>query len=128
MLLDEMHIRQDIVFDRHSGQIIGFANLGDNNQHLLDFEQSLATSSTHSTPKRTKTMAVFMVHGLFSKLWFPCAQFPLADLTGDLLYDVFWEAVGRIEKCGLKVNNSYQGIDLKNPIGTCVNNGWCFNQ
>ena len=102
-----MHIRQDIVFDRHTGQIIGFTNLGDINQHLLEFEESLATTSAHHTPKRAKTMVLFMVRGLFSKLRFPYAQFPSADLTGDLLYDPFWEAVGRIEKCGLKVNNSY---------------------
>ena len=102
LLLDEMHIRQEIVFDRHSGQMIGFTNLGDINRHLLDFEQSLSNSITQ-TPKRAKTMAVFMVRGLFSKLQFPYAQFPSTDLTGDLLYDPFWEAVGRIEKCGLKV-------------------------
>ena len=29
LLLDEMHIRQDVVFDKHSGHIIGFANLGE---------------------------------------------------------------------------------------------------
>ena len=101
LLLDEMHIRQDIVFDRHSGQIIGFTNLGDINSHLLDFEQSITNSST-SLPKQAKSMAVFMVRGLFSELQFPYAQFPSAELTGELLYDPFWEAVGRIEKCGLK--------------------------
>ena len=106
LLLDEMHIRQDIVFDRHSGQIIGFTNLGDINSHLLDFEQSI-TNNTTSLPKQAKTMAVFMVRGLFTKLQFPYAQFPSAELTGELLYDPFWEAVGRIEKCGLKVITSH---------------------
>ena len=102
LLFDEMHIRQDIVFDRHSRQIIGFANLGDTNQHLLDFEQSLVHTS-RPAPKRAKTMAVLMVRGLFSKLQFPYAQFPSAELTGDLLYEPLWEAVKRIERCGLKV-------------------------
>jgi len=28
LLLDEMHIREDLVFDKHTGAMIGFANLG----------------------------------------------------------------------------------------------------
>ena len=34
LLLDEMHIREDIVYDKHSGEMIGFANLGEINEHL----------------------------------------------------------------------------------------------
>ena len=102
LLLDEMHIQQDIVFDKHTGEMIGFANLGDINQHLMDFKQSLE-NNTKQPPKLAKTMAVFMVRGLFSKLQFAFAQFPAADLAGDLLMTVFWEAVGRIEKCEMKV-------------------------
>ncbi|KAL5497202.1 hypothetical protein EMCRGX_G013628 [Ephydatia muelleri] len=48
-------------------------------------------------------MLVFMVRGMFTKLQFCYAQFPCSKLTGDQLYDLFWEAVGRIENCGLKV-------------------------
>ena len=44
-----------------------------------------------------KTMVVFMVRGLFSKLQFLYAQFPCASLSGELLYDPFWEAVRRVE-------------------------------
>lgn len=101
LLLDEMHIREDLVFDKHSGQMIGFANLGEINNHLIDFEQSINYQS--NIPKFAKTMLVFMVHGLFNKLQFPYVQFPAANLSGDLLYEPFWEAVGRIENCGLKV-------------------------
>jgi len=53
-------------------------------------------------------MMVFMVRGLFSKLQFAYAQFPCASVTGDLLYAPFWEAVGRIEACGLKVRSVYK--------------------
>ncbi len=103
LLLDEMHIRHDIVFDKHTGQMIGFTNLGDINRHLMDFEQSIM-NNTKPSPNLAKTMAVLMVRGLFSKLQFAYAQLPSADLSGDQLYDPFWEAVGRIEKCGLKVS------------------------
>lgn len=41
MLIDEMHVREDLVYDKHSGELIGFTNLGEVNQHLLEFERSL---------------------------------------------------------------------------------------
>ncbi len=104
LLLDEMHIRQDIVYDKHTGAMIGYTNLGDINEHLLKFEKSLSQLDSPAVPTFAKTMMVFMVRGLFSKLQFAYAQFPCAKLSGDLLYEPFWEAVGRLEVCGLKVN------------------------
>ena len=106
LLLDEMHIRQDLVFDKHTGEMIGFSNLGDINEYLVDFEKSVSDDnppSLENAPKLAKTMMVFMVRGLFSRLEFPYAQFPCADLSGELLYEPFWEAVCRLETCGFKV-------------------------
>ncbi len=51
-------------------------------------------------------MMVFMVRGLFTKLQFAYAQFPCSKVSGDLLYDPFWEAVYRVERCGLKVRSN----------------------
>lgn len=103
LLIDEMHIKQDLVFDKHTGKLIGYTNLGDINNHLIDYEQSL-TSASPAAPKFAKTMLVFMVRGLFNSMQFAYAQLPAASLSGDLLYEPFWEAVERIERCGLKVN------------------------
>ncbi len=47
---------------------------------------------------------VFVVRGLFNSLEFLYAQFPCAEVSGELLYDPFWEAVQRVENCGLKVH------------------------
>ncbi len=44
-----------------------------------------------------------MVRGLFSKLQFPYTQFPCHKLLGFELYDIFWEAVERVERCGFNV-------------------------
>ena len=42
LLLDEMHVKEYLVFDKHSGQLISFVNLGEVNNHLLELERSLA--------------------------------------------------------------------------------------
>ena len=36
--MDEVHIKEDLVYDKHEGTLIGFVNLGDTNNHLLQFE------------------------------------------------------------------------------------------
>ena len=41
LLLDEMHIREDLVFDKHTGAMVGFGNLGDISEHLVQFEKGL---------------------------------------------------------------------------------------
>ena len=102
LLLDEMHIKEDLVFDKHSGELIGFINLGDINSHLLALEQSLTSDS--SSPPLANSMMTFMVRGLFSHLQFPYAHFPCHNLTSDLLYAPFWEAVYRLERLGFKVH------------------------
>ena len=102
LLLDEMHIRQDLVFDKHTGNLIGFTNLGDISDHLSEFEQTLQDDGT-TLRHLAKTMLVFMVRGLFSKLQFPYVQFSCTSLTGVQMYDPFWEAVGRLETMELKV-------------------------
>ena len=104
LILDEMHIREQLVFDKHSGAFVGFTYLSDIVDHLAQFEQEMSSEDgAVKPPKLAKTMMVFMVRGLFSSLQFPYAQFPCTNITGDMLYDPFWEAVRRIEACGLKV-------------------------
>lgn len=34
VILDEMHVCEDIMYDKHTGALIGSANLGDINHHL----------------------------------------------------------------------------------------------
>ena len=77
LLLDEMHVREDLVYDKHTGELIGFTNLGDINNHLDAYEKALSTDE--KPPSLAKSGQVFMVRGLFTKLQFVCAvslQYP----------------------------------------------------
>ena len=130
--MDEMHIKADLVYDKFSGIIyywvynscvlaivlwlslisimctltigalLGFTNLGDIDTRLTQLERSIERGKSESLPL-TNTMLVFMVRGLFSGLQFPYAQFPCASLSGDQLFPLFWEAVARLERYGVKV-------------------------
>ena len=41
LVIDEMYIKEDLVYDKNSGALIGFANLGEIDSHLLQFQASL---------------------------------------------------------------------------------------
>ena len=102
LLLDEMYINEDLMYHKHTGQLIGFASLGDINDHLLAFEHSVVEGQSEEI-ELAKTMMVFMVRSLFTPFRFPYAQFPCASVTGDLLFHPFWQAVYRLERMELKV-------------------------
>ena len=94
--------REDLVYDKHTGSLIGYTDLGEVNNHLLAFERSLDGSPDQLAP--AKSMLTFMVKGLFTNLQFPYVQFSSTKLTGDSLFQLFWEVVKRVERIGLKVH------------------------
>ena len=38
LIMDEVHIKNDLVYDKHQGCLIGFIDLGNTNNRLLEFE------------------------------------------------------------------------------------------
>ena len=100
LIMDEVHIKDDLVYDKHSGTLVGFVNLDDTNNYILKFESSL--SNNVHMPSLANSM-VLMVQGLFSKLTFPYAQFACCKLSADLLVDPVWEAISRLERQGFRV-------------------------
>ena len=107
----KMHIKEDLAYDKHTGKMIGFTNLGDINNHLLAFERSIEENKDEENVL-AKSMMVFMVRGLFTPLRFTYVQFPCSKVTGDLLFHPFWPAVYRLERMGLKVSTSYNTIRM----------------
>ena len=67
LLLDEMHIREDLVYNKHTGKMIGFCDLGKINNLMLQFERSVEGDSDRRNPI-ANSMMVFMVRGLFTPL------------------------------------------------------------
>ena len=106
LLVDEIYIKEDLVYDKHEGTLIGFMNLGEVNNHLLAFEQSFDTDTDSNATALAKTALTFMVKGIFTSLRFPYAYFLCTTLTADMFFQPFWEAVYRIERAKLKVCNN----------------------
>ena len=100
LLIDEMKIK-DLVYNKRSGQIIGFTSLGDVGDLLSEMEQKCAEDTPH--PPVSDHVLVLMVRGIFFKLEFPYAHFGTRGVTADFLFLIVWEGIRQLESLGFKV-------------------------
>jgi hypothetical protein len=99
---DEMKIQENLVFDKHTCDLIGFTSMGDVNDTLDRVERQCKTEEK-SPANVSSHMLLFMVRGMFSSLEFPYAHFATNGVSADALYPIVWEAVRHLEDCGLHV-------------------------
>ena len=90
-----MKVQEDLVWDKTTGELIGFIDLGD-------------TDLIHATLQNAQQLVthilVFMVDSIGNPLSYSFATFAINTLTSYQLYPVFWKAVSILEMtCNLKV-------------------------
>lgn len=68
---DEMHIKEDLVFSKHSGEVVGFVNLGDFEKQLGELENACITEEKLQHPAIATHLLVLMVRGLFTRIKYP---------------------------------------------------------
>ena len=101
LVFDEVKVKEDLVYDKHSANLVGFVRIGDVNDHLSRFERM--ESSEPIKPQLATHIFTFMVSGILSDLEFPYISFPCSSLSGDQLYSLVWGCIRRLEACGFKV-------------------------
>ena len=106
IVVDEIYIKSDLVYDRYSSRVIGFVNLGTVDQQLAALEQS-------TFPTVATRVLTVMVRGIFFQLNFPLANFPTAGITSVSLFDILWTAVQHLERCDFTV--VFQTADGSSP-------------
>ena len=87
LAFDEMKIQSKLVFNKHSNELIGFVDLG---------EEELNISSLGSTDLATHAL-VFFVRGAATDLKFSLAYFLTKDITCYQIMPLFWKAVCVLE-------------------------------
>lgn len=95
ILIDEVYLKEGLVFNKSTGSLVGFADLGGTLQQLSDYEESLSTGS--NVRPLAKTMMVFMVRGIFCNINFPYAQFPMASTKAHNIFPLLWQTIDRLE-------------------------------
>ena len=84
LLFDEMTVKANLVFNKESGELIGFTDLGDPevNYNTLEKCDELATPAL-----------VFLLRGVCTNLKFALVYFATTDVRCEQILPVFWEAV-----------------------------------
>ena len=93
LLLDEMKIKESLVYDKHESNIVGFVNLGEVNDQLARFEREASNNSKQSCGEVATRILTLMVRGIFFRLRFPYAHFLTTGIAGDYIHLIVWEAI-----------------------------------
>ena len=95
LLFDEMKIMSNLVFDKITGELTGYVDLGDPDVNFATLEE-LDEVATHAL--------VFLIRGVCTELKFSLAYFSTNGVTSSQLMPLFWEAVAILElSCNLWV-------------------------
>lgn len=100
LVIDEMYIKEGLLYNKHSGALVGFEDLGDINNLIAIFERQAESRSTRPI---AKCMLTFMVRGLFTSIKFVYAQFPSSSPKGCKIFVLVWKAVEHLTRIGFKV-------------------------
>lgn len=84
LLLDEMKVKESLVYDKNSCQVVGFVQLDDINYQM----SMLENQSSNFLPPVASHLLTVMVRGLYTNFKFPYAHFPTDSLTGDQLFPI----------------------------------------
>ena len=79
-----MKVKEDLVYNKHTGQVVGFASLGDVHGDLSNMELKCTGNSPH--PPVSTHILVMMVRQISFKLEHPYAHFATKGVTVDVLF------------------------------------------
>lgn len=97
-MFDEIKIKDQLVYEKGTGRMIGYVELGDINQALA----SLGTEAKQSTASH---VLCFMARALKSRTCIPVAHYATNAMTADQVYHMFWEVVAALELSNIHVRS-----------------------
>ena len=98
ILIDEMNIKDGLVYNRQTGMLTGYVDSMDADSlfNPIDTERDLGKPATHAM--------CFMVRGLQSSVQTVVATFATRAITAEELYIRFWDVVASCKLVGIKVS------------------------
>lgn len=99
LLQDEIKIKSDLVYQKSTGELVGYVNLDNITNELLNLEEVNGTGKSLAS-----SLLVVMVRGISTSLCYPLASYATKLLAGSMLYNILWESVECLEVViGLRV-------------------------
>ena len=87
-----MKIQENLVWDKHNGELIGYVDLGDINYAAMS---KVTTVASH--------VLVFLIRSIVNPFKFSLANFVTDDISASQMFPLLWKAISVCEKGSLKV-------------------------
>ena len=95
LAFDEIKVEENLVFDKSTGDLVGFVDLGDVELNFSTFENTQTLASY---------VMIFLVRALIKNFKFSLAYFGTTGMTATQIMLIFWDAVSLLEmRCNLPV-------------------------
>ncbi|KAJ1530235.1 hypothetical protein ONE63_005160 [Megalurothrips usitatus] len=121
LLLDEMSIRSDLVYNSGTGELVGFTNLTSVEEELASLEAEIRGDKYEK--KLAKKVLVFMLNGAVNDIRRVVAIYSTDDLSAAQLYVRTWEVIYLVEEAGAKVLCSiFDGASMNRKFITMHSN------
>ena len=103
LVFDEMKIKADLVFNRATGKLVGFTEMGSINEEINMFQARCNGEKGSDDRDFARYINMFMVRGIFTNLSYPFGYHASMGFTADQLFPLVWEATRVLEVVGLNV-------------------------
>ena len=101
LCFDEMKVKSGLVYNKSTGQFVGFTDMGDINQEVDLFQRSMAEEMEER--EIATHVVLFMARGICSRLHYSLGHFATNGFDSHQLFPIAWEAVKILEAIGLRV-------------------------
>ena len=92
LLMDEMKIQENLVWDKHNGELIGYVDLGDINYATMS---KVTTVASH--------VLAFLIRSIVNPFKFSLANFATDGISASQMFPLLWKAISICGKSSLKV-------------------------
>lgn len=94
LLMDEMKIQENLVWDKHSGDLIGYVDLGDVDLNYATLQKTDAIASH---------ILVFLIRSIVNPFKFSLANFSTKGATSFQMFPLVWKAISICEANDIKI-------------------------
>jgi len=101
IVLDEMHVKDILVYDKHTGSLTRYSDMGEVNNLFAELEQDKKSSNYRRS--LAKCILVFVVRRLFTSLKFTYVHFATASTTGPELFPILQKVISPLTRLGLQI-------------------------
>lgn len=103
LMADEMHISQNLIFQKHSGKMIGYTSLDTLDSEVKVFEQYMDNPDKELASRVATKVLVYMVKGVSNGVKEVVATFAVGDPSVSQMCEWTWKVIRALESSGVWV-------------------------